>query len=50
MDRTLQKAMKRNFPGPTIRWIQKWAAIGDSSTAGIGSGSKMGMMMTADRK
>ncbi|KAK1830156.1 SGNH hydrolase-type esterase domain-containing protein [Podospora conica] len=31
-------------------WIRKWAAIGDSFTAGIGSGSQLGKVMSADWK
>lgn len=31
-------------------WIKKWAAIGDSFTAGIGSGQQLGDWMTDDWK
>ncbi|EFX05543.1 hypothetical protein CMQ_3612 [Grosmannia clavigera kw1407] len=42
-------ALLRRDTDPTdFSWISKWAAIGDSYTAGIGSGQQLGIPLTDD--
>ncbi|CAN9290399.1 unnamed protein product [Alternaria alternata] len=39
---------KRDSDPSNMEWIKRWAAIGDSYTAGIGAGRPLGHMITAD--
>lgn len=40
--------VKRDSDPSNMEWIKRWAAIGDSYTAGIGAGRPLGHMITAD--
>ncbi|CAK7197527.1 hypothetical protein SEUCBS139899_000175 [Sporothrix eucalyptigena] len=39
---------RRDVNPSDFSWIKRWAAIGDSFTAGIGSGNQMGTLLTPD--
>lgn len=43
-------ATRANDDPSDFGWVKRWAAIGDSFTAGIGSGNKLGSLLTADWK
>ena len=48
---TTRQLVARDIDDPAdFSWIKKWAAIGDSFTAGIGSGSQQGALLTQDWK
>ncbi|RAR00894.1 SGNH hydrolase [Stemphylium lycopersici] len=40
--------LKRDNDPSSMEWIKRWAAIGDSYTAGIGAGRPLGHRITAD--
>lgn len=40
--------LKRDSDPSNMEWIKRWAAIGDSYTAGIGAGRPMGHQISAD--
>jgi lysophospholipase L1-like esterase len=40
--------LKRDSDPSNMEWIKRWAAIGDSYTAGIGAGRPLGHRITAD--
>jgi lysophospholipase L1-like esterase len=42
--------MRRDTDPTDFSWITRWAAIGDSFTAGIGSGYQLGIPLTDDWK
>lgn len=47
----MRQRVTRDTDDPTdFGWIRKWAAIGDSFTSGIGSGTQMGKLLSADWK
>lgn len=48
--RTRQRVTRDTQDPTDFGWIRKWAAIGDSFTSGIGSGTQMGKLLSADWK
>jgi lysophospholipase L1-like esterase len=45
---TLSPLLKRDGDPKNMEWIKRWAAIGDSYTAGIGAGRALGHMISPD--